>query len=372
MKRWLIRIALLGGGLALGGFIVAASGIVPIKASSGHWRITEWFLRFSMKRSVATHSLALKAPANLADRALVQNGAGYYEIGCRSCHGEPGLPPPRIAVHMLPTPPDLVPRVRDSTPEKLFYVVKHGMKFTGMPAWPSAQRDDEVWAVVAFLLEYPRLDAAGYRELAGRNETAGATAEASGSARTLPAVVQSCAQCHGNDGRGRAIDTMPSLAGQHAAYLHKALEAYGTGRRHSGMMEPVAAALTRETIAEVASYYAGLRSVVAPSRPVADGAPRDVSAESVQRGALIAAEGIRTQRVPACVECHGPGATRGKPEYPRLAGQRATYLELQLTLFREGRRGGSDHAHVMQPIATRLTPEQARDVAAYFATLAEQ
>lgn len=357
MTRWIRRIALLGGVLAGGGFIVAASGIVPIKASSGHWRITEWILRFGMKRSIATHSLMVKVPENLADRSLVRKGAGYYEIGCRSCHGEPGLPPPRIAAHMLPTPPELTSRIRESDAKKLFYVVKHGMKFTGMPAWPAAHRDDEVWAVVAFLLKYPELDAATYRQLVGRDEVS----------RDSPAIAQSCRSCHGIDGQGREIDTMPSLAGQHPAYLRKALEAYASGRRHSGMMGTVATALTSDAMAEVAAYYAALR----PETVLAASRPRDAGlmADAVQRGARIANEGIRDQRVPACIECHGPGAKRGKPEYPRLAGQRAAYLELQLALLREGLRGGADHAHVMQPIAARLKPEQARDVAAYFESL---
>jgi cytochrome c553 len=132
------------------------------------------------------------------------------------------------------------------------------------------------------------------------------------------------------------------------------------------MMEPVAGALTSEEIVRVAEYYA---SQPARERPNATTA---LGPDAVQRGELIATEGIRAQRVPACVECHGPRASRAKPEYPRLAGQPAKYLEAQLTLFREGQRGGSDHAHLMQPIASRLKPEQARDVAAYFASLAAE
>ena len=157
---------------------------------------------------------------------------------------------------------------------------------------------------------------------------------------------------------------MPNLAGQREAYLRRALEAYANGRRHSGMMEPVAGTLTSEEIVRVAQYYAA-QSARGSSTATTASPP-----DAVQRGELIATEGIRAQRVPACVECHGLGASRGKPEYPRLAGQPAKYLEAQLTLFREGHRGGSDHAHLMQPIASRLKPEQARDVAAYFASLA--
>ena len=50
-------------------------------------------------------------------------------------------------------------------PEELLYLVKHGIKFTGMPAWTALQRDDEVWAVVAFLRALPGMDADDYARL---------------------------------------------------------------------------------------------------------------------------------------------------------------------------------------------------------------
>jgi cytochrome c553 len=69
------------------------------------------------------------------------------------------------------------------------------------------------------------------------------------------------------------------------------------------------------------------------------------------------------------VECHGPGAKRGKPGYPSLAGQSAKYLERQLRLFKAEQRGGSEYAHLMRPVASRLTDQQMRDVANYFESL---
>ena len=67
---------------------------------------------------------------------------------------------------MTPPPPELTGRVSRYKAEELFSIVKHGIKFTGMPAWPVQQRDDEVWAVVAFLRRMPEVDAAEYRRLA--------------------------------------------------------------------------------------------------------------------------------------------------------------------------------------------------------------
>lgn len=371
MKRWILRASVVGAILAAGGFIVAASGVISIKASSGHWAITEWFLRFSMKRSIATHSLGINVPANLASQNLIVQGARHYEIGCRSCHGAPGLARPRIVRGMLPPPPDLVPRIRESNPQKLFYVVKHGMKFTGMPAWPSQQRDDEVWAMVAFLLKMPGLDEAGYRRLARVERAPAISAHTQGpasSSEIATPLLQSCARCHGDDGRNTGGGAFPKLAGQRSEYFSNALDAYARAARHSGTMGPIAAGLTDGEIRQLARHYSSLGDS-APT-PRVESTVADAAAHAaIARGRAIATDGIPGQRVPACIECHGPGARRGKPAYPTLTGQHADYLQLQLQLFKRGQRGGSAYEHLMRPIAARLTDSQMRDAAAYFESL---
>jgi cytochrome c553 len=363
--RW-FKIAALLAGLAIGGLLVVASGIVPIKASSGHWPITAWFLHFAMRRSVVTHTLGLQAPALDAPRLVLQ-GAGHYETGCRPCHGSPQRPPPEIVQHMTPHPPYLPPRVSAWDPEELFYIVKHGVKFTGMPAWPAQQRDDEVWAMVAFLRMLPDLQAEDYQRLVhGEPRTTGdASGRGSLELEHVPsAVTASCGRCHGIGGRERGAGAFPRLAGQRSAYLYAALQAYARGERQSGIMAPIAAGLSPEEMHELALYYGNLQEPSSPSLSM----PQASKAAS-ERGKAIASHGIPSQRVPACVACHGPGATRRNPFYPVLAGQHADYLALQLELFNKGHRGGSAYAHLMRPVATRLTYAQMRDVALYYAAL---
>lgn len=340
--------------LAAAGLVTAASGLVPIKASSGHWPITAWLLHFFMRRSVATHSLGTKVPA-LDQQSLVVKGARHYEAVCRSCHGSPEQPLPAIARHMTPQPPHLPDVVRDWKPRELFYIVKHGVKFTGMPAWPAQQRDDEVWAMVAFLLRLPDLDPQAYDDLVAGEQPAPALAAAP--ADMAPALSRSCDRCHERSGGGTAA--FPRLAGQRPAYLAGALQAYARGERHSGIMEPVATTLGTVEMRELALYYASLGGPSGlPSHPADPG--------SIERGREIAHRGIPSQRVPSCVECHGPGTDPRHPAYPVLSGQHAEYLALQLELFKEGRRGGSPYARLMRPVAARLTAQQARDVALFY------
>jgi cytochrome c553 len=364
-RRVALRLVALGALLALAGFAVLLSGIIPIKASAGHWAITEWFLQLAKRRSLATHTLGIELP-DLDRPSLIAKGAGHYETACRPCHGSPAQPRPRIAAAMQPPPPDLPPVIARRDPEELFYIVKHGIKFTGMPAWPTQHRDDEVHAMVAFLLALPALDAGAYRRLAYGDTAAPPSPE---SLRDLavdappPAtVIGSCARCHGVDGRARDSAAFPRLAGQRRGYLVRALAAYQRSHRHSGIMEPIAAGLTADEQRELAAYYSRLPA--GPSRSASADASR------IERGRAIALGGIASQEVPRCHDCHEPGPAPRNPAYPVLAGQFAEYLVLQLELFKRGQRGGSEYAHLMQRTAQQLTAEQMRDVAAYYEALA--
>src|SRR5690606_5553106 len=91
LRKGLVRFAVFLALLGVGGFIVAVTGFVPIKASSGHWAITEWFLNFSSERSVSTHTLGMEEQP-IDDPKLLLRGAGAFDMNCRPCHGFPDTP----------------------------------------------------------------------------------------------------------------------------------------------------------------------------------------------------------------------------------------------------------------------------------------
>jgi cytochrome c553 len=352
------------GAMAFGIVIIAAavviSGVIPIRASSGHWAITAALLDFAKTRSVATYSWTSTAP-RLDDENLVLRGSGHYDIACASCHGGPGMQIPPTVAASTPPPPDLIPRIARWTPEQLFTIVKHGIKFTGMPAWPAQQRDDEVWAMVAFLQRLPQLDAAAYRRLTGAASTE--TREQFdvpdlAASKPPPAVQAVCWRCHGMNGTGRGTGAFPSLAGQRAEYLSGSLRAFRDKQRFSATMREIAAKLSDEDMSELAAYFAALPS---KSPEVA------ADAASIARGKTIADVGFPDRDIPRCAECHGPTAVPKNPAYPVLAAQNATYLTSQLILLQERRRGGTPNVDLMHVFVNRLGRGEITDVARYFA-----
>ncbi len=350
-------------GLAVAGLCLALlavwSGVYNVAASSGHWAVVDALLRFGMRSSVEARAPDIEPPP-LEDPDFVRLGAAHFYGACAYCHGGPGDRIDPIAQGMLPVPPDLQDNVDLWTEQEVFWIVKHGIKYTGMPAWPAQERDDEVWALVAFLRRLPGLDPQAYRELAlgeMTNEAPGGRELATGRRPADP--VQACGRCHGADDRPPPSALVPRLHGQPREMLAAALRAYAAGERYSGIMQPIAAELSAETMQSLAAYYAGL------SPPPPRQAPPP-PAGVIEAGRDLAMRGDPAEKIPGCLGCHGPQAL---PLYPRLAGQHAPYLANQLRAWRDGPKAHTDTNAVMAPIARRLSEQQIVALAAYFESL---
>lgn len=327
-------------------------GFFNVGASSGHWKITDWFLHFAMRSAVRTYALAVKVPERLPHDAI-QPAAGHFARGCAICHGAPGEPRSPAVLRMLPQPPDLAEKVGEWSDAELFRIVKHGVRFTGMPAWPSQARDDEVWAMVAFLRELPTMKVRVYRDLA----YGGPAAPTLHPADLAQSLVE-CTRCHGTDGLGRSPAT-PVLAGQSEVYLLASLRAYAGKERASGFMQIPALSVDAGYLPQLARYFAALPPP-AQTETTAD-------ADMVARGEEIARNGLPTENVPACLGCHGTG--KRNERYPRIAGQPADYIAGQLALFRDGTRGGDAYSHLMTNAAKGLTDGDIASLSAYFSTV---
>lgn len=332
--------------LPLFGFAFAWSGLMSVKASTGHWAVTDWFLHWVMRNSISTAAMS-HDPLPLDDPNLVPGAAGHFETGCAICHGSPAQPRPASVLTMLPPPPDLQTVVQEWTDAQLFEIVKHGVRFTGMPAWPVQSRDDEVWSMVAFLRKLPDMDAQAYMKASGLHGLGTA-----GEVSPLPITCESChAESKLNDG-----SFIPRLVGQAEAYLLDTLKAYHVGQRPSGIMEVAVGTLPHESLPELARYYAGQQ------RPQRSALSLDPAI--LNRGRELAETGRSADKVPACLTCHDRQGVN--PAYPRLSGQNSAYLAQQLRLFREGARGGGASSHLMTTSSKNLTDTDIEALSAFF------
>lgn len=334
-------------GLVLAGmvaaFLVAWSGVIGVGASTGHWKVTDWLLHWVMRSSVRTAAIGTRVPA--FTEGMLPMAAGHFEKGCTLCHGSPALPRPANVRNMLPAPPDLKDKIAEWSDAELFQIVQHGVRFTGMPAWPAAGREDEAWAMVAFLRRYPQLDAAGYRNLAGFSATR---------STTMDSVVKTCNGCHAPE-RLDGQSLIPQLAGQSATYLEQALTAYADGTRTSGVMAVAIEGLDDKKRRAIARHFAHRRAAL-----------RQTASTDATRGEALALKGDPAGRIPACLSCHDKSGAN--PAFPSLSGQTEAYLANQLRLFVGKKRGGGPFSALMTQAATNLEDSDIVALAAYFAT----
>jgi cytochrome c553 len=357
LKRLGILLSILAVAGAVGAFLFAWSGLYNVAASRGHWAVTSWFLHFAMRNSVKTQSRSVGEPPPLDDMAMIRLGLGHYQGGCAPCHGAPGYGGSPVTEGMLPSPPWLMDAIPVWTDEQLFWIVKHGIKYAGMPAWVAQSRDDEVWTVVAALRSLPDMSREEYRRLAmGDADDIGGQ----GSAEEGLTV---CARCHGDE--GAANGHVPRLAGQKREYLEHALRSYAARERSSGIMEPVAAELSDQEIADLAAFYAEKQDV-----PFPDGQSSEGDAELLVLGERIAMRGVPNGDVPACAGCHGVnGLAEDKDQhFPAITGQSRHYLEQQLHLWRDGVHRSGPVGELMASASKKLTDEHIKALALYYAT----
>lgn len=388
MKAILAGVTVAGVGAA---GLVLWSGIMDVGARAPHGALTTALLHTAFERSVAQHARGLEVPDDLAAPGRVALGAQTYAAVCSNCHGSPGLGQSPIALSMRPSPQYLPAVVDQFSDAELAWIVDNGVRFSAMPAWPAEGRLDETWSMVAFLRRLPGMTAEDYAALTQpvaaevpampfgtgvtpietqmprRSEPEAeyawaAPAAGFGGTGQTPEPVARCASCHGLDGRGAATGgEAPNLTIQSPDYLHAALKSYAEARRHSGFMQPQAAALSDAQMAELASYFSRV--------PRSAGGPATRDPAVLERGREIAEKGIPERNVAACLNCHERGGD--KPEqglfFPSLYGQSEPFLRHQLDLFAKGNRGTTGIYNPMHAEAHGMTKADRDAVAAWLA-----
>lgn len=148
---------------AAAGFVY--SGIYDVAADRPHAPFTRWLLQVVMERSVEVRAAELRVPGDLDDPARIRRGAVHYAQMCAGCHLAPGAAGSELRDGMNPRPPKLAATAAQAPPREMFWVIKHGVRMTGMPAWGKTHDDAAIWDLVAFIRQLPVMTPAQYQTL---------------------------------------------------------------------------------------------------------------------------------------------------------------------------------------------------------------
>jgi mono/diheme cytochrome c family protein len=148
-------------GAALGAAFFVGSGLYNIGADDHHLKPVFFVIEQLRDRSIMRRARDMQVP-RLDDVARVDAGARHYALLCAACHLAPGADAAPIRTGMYPHPPNLAQEaVHD--PATSFWIVKHGIKMSAMPAWGKSLDDAAIWDLVAFLKQLPDMSPADYR-----------------------------------------------------------------------------------------------------------------------------------------------------------------------------------------------------------------
>ncbi|MEL6065205.1 c-type cytochrome [Methylobacterium sp. DCY52] len=147
-------------------------GLFNVAATDPHWAATYWVLDTARVRSIKVHAAGLAPPAGYDAPKNIVSAVGHFSEHCATCHGAPGAKQSDLAEGMYPRPPSLKEVAGRYTSGELFWILKHGIKMSGMPSMES-DGDAMLWATVAFLEKLPQMSDDAYNDLWMQAQAAG-------------------------------------------------------------------------------------------------------------------------------------------------------------------------------------------------------
>lgn len=164
MVKFLALIGVLAIIAAIAAAVFFFGGFYSVAASEADPAIVDRMLIQVRQASIARHAKDTSAPA-ADDQGAAQAGARAFATrGCVNCHGAPGADWAKWSEGLRPDPPDLKKIANDRQHNELFWVIKNGVKMTGMPSFgATGVSDDEIWKIVAFVKRLPSVTPEEYK-----------------------------------------------------------------------------------------------------------------------------------------------------------------------------------------------------------------
>jgi mono/diheme cytochrome c family protein len=141
---------------ALALVLSAKLGVVPVQADVAPSRAEAALLGAVLHAAVAHHATKTNNPLP-ASNDILMAGAGTYREMCAHCHGISRESDNGLGRSFYPPAPQLPVTRTSYTDNERFWIIKHGIRNTAMPAWGNLLSDDEIWQVVALIRDFDSL-----------------------------------------------------------------------------------------------------------------------------------------------------------------------------------------------------------------------
>jgi len=163
-------------GFVAAAVILAGAGFVYLKSTGLSTRGEPGRVEASMARTARSMAIpssvrALQNPIPVSSEVIAE-GMAHYADHCATCHANDGSGTTEMGQGLFPKAPDMrLPATQDLSDGELFYVIEHGIRFTGMPGWGTGTASGETssWQLVHFMRHLPKLTSAELDAMKDRN-----------------------------------------------------------------------------------------------------------------------------------------------------------------------------------------------------------
>jgi mono/diheme cytochrome c family protein len=156
MRNFILGIVVTIAVLVLGGLGLALLGFMPTRANKAPPATEARIAMSALDNSVERHAPRINNPVPPTDDNLIE-GLKLYTMNCALCHGSIDLKPAGLGKSFYPPPPNLILHPPDDAEWHVFYVIRTGVRYTGMPAWDKTLTEPEIWKLTAFLTRIEKL-----------------------------------------------------------------------------------------------------------------------------------------------------------------------------------------------------------------------
>ena len=159
LKGVVLGVALTIGVALIGAYSLVQSGLIPANADAKPGWLETWMARTSLDATLSREAPKDQNPVALTDQDLLE-GVHLFAKNCAVCHGsakgDASASP--IAKGLYQKPPQLATDGVEDDPEGVsFWMIKHGIRLTGMPSFGDSLSDRQIWTLALFLKHMDKL-----------------------------------------------------------------------------------------------------------------------------------------------------------------------------------------------------------------------